>query len=156
MFLQISIDLFYFEIQSTFRLIDMNKAPVFAVHMHYLISAGCLFLLEITIASMVHDRYIRPFGGDFLVVIFLYCLVRGITNLAKIISYISVLAFAYLIETLQYFQFIRVLGLENIPLARVIIGTQFSWEDMVAYTAGIAFVILIETKLIPSRQWNTL
>ena len=134
----------------------MREGPVFTIHIQYLLLAGCLLLTEILIASMIHDKYIRPFGGDFLVVIFLYCLIRGITDLKKLPSSISVLAFAYLIETLQYFQFIRILGLDKVRLARVIIGTQFSWEDIIAYTAGIAVVISIENKLIPSRQWNIL
>ena len=43
----------------------------------YFILSLLLLLIEIFIGAKMHDAIIRPFGGDFLVVIWLYCLVRS-------------------------------------------------------------------------------
>jgi hypothetical protein len=56
---------------------------------------------------------------------------------------IAVLLFSYLIEVLQYFNIIKMLGLQNSNLARVVIGTSFEWTDLIAYTLGIGLVILL-------------
>ncbi len=54
------------------------------------------------------------------------------------------LLFSYAIEALQYFKIVEIVGLEKSKFARVIIGTSFSWVDILAYTLGIVFVLLIE------------
>ncbi|MBS1563526.1 MAG: DUF2809 domain-containing protein, partial [Bacteroidetes bacterium] len=96
----------------------------------YFIAAVLLLLTEILIALYVHDAIIRPSGGDFLVVILLYCLVKGFWNTRVVPTALTVLAFSYVMEVLQYFNIVRVLGLERYTLARVIIGTTFQWTDL--------------------------
>ncbi|MBB5638747.1 glucan phosphoethanolaminetransferase (alkaline phosphatase superfamily) [Pedobacter cryoconitis] len=39
-----------------------------------------LLSIEILIARYAHDQIIRPYAGDFLIVIFLYCLVMSFFN----------------------------------------------------------------------------
>ncbi len=56
-----------------------------------------------------------------------------------------------MVETLQYFKFIEIVGLEKSNIARVLMGTDFEWIDMIAYTAGIVLVIAVE-KGITFRQ----
>ncbi|WP_201768006.1 DUF2809 domain-containing protein [Acaryochloris sp. CCMEE 5410] len=41
------------------------------------------------------------------------------------------------VEVLQYFKILELLGLGSSSLARTVIGTTFSWEDLVAYRLGI-------------------
>ena len=115
-----------------------------------------IFIVEILIALFVRDRIIHPVGGDFLIVIFLYCLVRTFTSFKPLWTALSSLIFAYLIEMTQYYHGVRLLGLEDVKLARVIIGTNFSWSDIGAYTAGILFVLLLEIKFNLTLRWNTL
>jgi hypothetical protein len=110
----------------------------------YLILAVLLFATEVLIALFIHDTFIRPSGGDFLVVILLYCLLRGITHTSVRIAAAAVLLFSFLIEILQFFQIVKILGLEGNVVASVVLGTHFSWSDLVAYTLGIAFVLIIE------------
>jgi len=43
-------------------------------HLKYFIATVLLFFVEAVIARYMHDSFIRPFGGDFLVVILMYCL----------------------------------------------------------------------------------
>lgn len=114
---------------------------------NYFILTILLFLVEIGIALYVHDEIIRPYGGDLLVVIMLYCLVKSLFDADSMITALFVLVFSYTLETLQYFHIVQVLGLENSPIARVIIGTSFAWTDILAYTLGIMLVFAVE-KLI--------
>jgi hypothetical protein len=67
---------------------------------------------------------------------------------------ISGLLFAYLVEALQYFQLINHLGIQHSALARTILGHSFEWMDMLAYTAGIGIVLLVETYFepLPKKQ----
>jgi hypothetical protein len=92
----------------------------------------------------VRDSFVRPFGGDFLVVILLYCLVKSFVNTPVRPTAVGVLLFAYLIETLQYLQLVKRLGLQHNRLASILIGTRFAWEDMLAYTLGIVLVLVLE------------
>ncbi len=57
---------------------------------------------------------------------------------------VLVLAFSYAVEVLQYYNIVDRLGLQHSKIARIIIGTTFSWADIAAYTLGIMFVLLIE------------
>ena len=112
----------------------------------YFVLATLLFITEVLIALYVHDSIIRPYGGDFLVVILIYCFVKSFINTPVLPTAIAVLLFSYIVETLQYFNIVSRLGLQNCNLARIIIGTSFAWTDIFAYTAGIAIVLFIEKK----------
>ena len=91
-----------------------------------------------------HDRIIRPYIGDLLVVILIYCFVKSFLDSPVKPTAIGVLVFAYAVEISQYFHLINLLGLENSSLARIILGTSFEWVDLLAYTIGIVVVIILE------------
>ena len=103
-----------------------------------------LFLIELYIAVYLHDWLIRPYGGDFLVVILLYCFVKSFFNVTVHRVALSVLLFAYLIEGTQYFELIYKLNLQDSFLAHLIIGSTFKWLDMLAYTLGVILVLIVE------------
>ena len=107
-----------------------------------------LFFLtvEILIAIFAHDQVIRPFVGDFFVVILIYCLVRAFTKLNVLQACIVVLVFAYLVEVSQHFNFATRLGLRPGDVGYIVLGNSFSWEDMFIYTIGIATVWVLERK----------
>jgi len=128
---------------------EATKSRFICFNKGYFVLAFALLATEIVIALYVHDAYIRPYGGDFLVVIFIYCLVKSFINTAVPATALGVLVFSYLVETLQYFRFIYWLGWEKSTLARVIIGTQFTWTDIGMYTLGIALVLVVEAKRKP-------
>ena len=106
-----------------------------------------IFITEVLIALFVNDRIIRPYGGDFLVVIMLYCLIRSFVIWSVNITALLVLIFAYSLEVLQYFNYVDLLGLGSFPIARIVLGTSFQWGDMLAYSLGILFVFIVEKKL---------
>lgn len=113
-------------------------------HIGYFIAALLLFIIEILIALYMHDTLIRPYGGDFLVVILIYCFVKSFFNLSVLVTALGVLMFAYTVEISQYFHFVRVLGLQNSRLAKILLGTSFSFMDMLVYTLCIILVIVVE------------
>lgn len=110
----------------------------------YFLYAVLLFIVEVLIALYVKDSIIRPYGGDFLVVILLYYFVRAFWKGTTAKIAVGVLLFAYIVEILQYFKIVNLLGLEGNRLAEIIIGTGFSWWDMLAYTLGILVVYFID------------
>jgi len=105
-----------------------------------------IFFLEVLIALYVHDNIIRPYIGDLLVVILIYCFVRSFFNFSVKNTAIGVLIFAYITELLQAFHVVNLLGLQHYKLTRIIIGTAFSWADIMCYTVGILIVFIAEKK----------
>lgn len=65
--------------------------------LNYFLLAILLFIAEIFIGAYMSDSIKRPYGGDFLIVIFLYCLLRSFANIKVLPATIGVLLFAYLI-----------------------------------------------------------
>lgn len=105
-----------------------------------------LFLIEVLIAMFVRDNFIRPYFGDVLVVILIYCFIKSFLNLPVFVTAIFVLLFSFAIECLQYIKIVKVLGLEKSQLAQTVLGTSFAWADLLAYATGIAFLLLVEIK----------
>lgn len=120
----------------------MPLKPTF--NKQYFLLATLLFTIEVLIALYVDDTIIRPYIGDFLVVILIYCFVKAFFNLPFLATGIGVLLFSYTIEILQYFHVVKLLGLQHCTIAKIIIGTSFAWIDLIAYTAGILLVLFIE------------
>lgn len=110
----------------------------------YCILTLLLFSIEIFIALYVHDNFIRPVVGDVLVVILIYCFTSTFIHASVWKTAIAVLLFSYTIEILQYFNFVKILGLQRSALARTVIGTTFAWHDLLAYTTGIILVVCAE------------
>lgn len=114
---------------------------------NYFVFALILFLIEVSIALFMNDNFIRPYFGDFLVVILVYCFIKSFLNLSVWAVSMAVLLFAYRVEILQYFKIVEKLGFENSKIAGILIGTSFEWTDLVAYTLGIGLVFLFEKKM---------
>ncbi|TXJ24731.1 MAG: DUF2809 domain-containing protein [Chitinophagaceae bacterium] len=120
------------------------RHPVSRFNKTYFLLAVLLFVIEVLIALYMHDRIIRPYIGDLLVVILLYCFVRAFVNISPVKIAIGVLLFSYLIEVLQYLKLVKLLGLQHSRIANVVIGNLFEWMDLVAYTVGIIIVLAVE------------
>jgi len=111
---------------------------------HYFVATILLLCIEILIALFVHDRIVRPYIGDVLVVILIYCFVKSFLKISVFTAAMATLLFAYLVEIGQYFNMVTVLGLQDSKIARTVLGTSFGWVDLVAYTVGVALVLGIE------------
>jgi hypothetical protein len=110
----------------------------------YVTAAVLLFILEVVIERYVHDAFVRPYLGDFLVVLLLYASLLSVSQLKVFTAAILSLFCSYAIEITQYVHLITVLGLEENKTARIILGTSFSWWDLWMYTLGILFVLVLE------------
>ncbi|MEO7211976.1 DUF2809 domain-containing protein [Mucilaginibacter sp.] len=119
---------------------------------YYFALAVLLFNAEVLIADFVHDSIIRPYGGDFLVVILVYCSIKAFLKSDLWVTAIGVLILSYVVEITQYYHLIYKLGWENSAIARNLMGTTFRWEDLLAYTLGMVLVVLIETWLAGLKQ----
>lgn len=103
--------------------------------------ALALFITEVIIAIYVpSSSFIRHAVGDFLVVILIYCFIKGIVDLDPNKLIIAVLLFSFTVEFAQYFQIVELLGIEN-KILRIIIGTTFSWNDQLMYALGCLLCI---------------
>jgi hypothetical protein len=117
----------------------------------YFILAVILFVVEVLIALFVHDHFIRPYLGDVLVVILIYCFVKSFLDTPVLPTALSVLIFSFLIEGLQFVNIVERLGFRDSVILSTVIGTSFAWIDVIAYIAGIATVLFIE-KIILNRN----
>lgn len=114
----------------------------------YFLWALILLAVEIFIGMYVNDSIIRPYAGDYLVVILLYCLLKAFVSIPVGPAAIAVLLFSYTLEILQYVNIVNWLGLQRYVLARVIIGTSFAWIDLLAYTLGVLTILAVETRRV--------
>ncbi len=106
----------------------------------YLIAFIVLLCIEFLIAIYVHDTFIRPYVGDLLVVIVLYCVVRVIIPDKYRLMPLWIFIFAVFVEYLQYIKIVEILGMENNTFLRILIGATFDWKDMMCY--GIGCILL--------------
>lgn len=103
-----------------------------------------LFLVEVFIALFVDDFFIRPYGGDIIVVILIYYFLKSFIQVKPLYLIIPTLLFAYAVEFAQYLGMVRVLGVEDNVFLRTILGSSFSWGDMLCYTVGAGICYLID------------
>ena len=105
-----------------------------------------IFITEILIALYVNDSFVRPYGGDVLVVIMICYFVKAFIKTNPLGLSIGALLFSYLIEVAQYFRMVEVLGVQDNKLLTIVLGSSFSWLDMLAYTAGAVIWYLINRR----------
>lgn len=105
-----------------------------------------IFVIEVLIALYVNDSIIRPYGGDLLVVVLIYYFVKSFVQIKPLYLSVGVLLFAYAVEIGQYFNLVEVLGLQDHTIMRIVIGSSFSWGDMIAYTLGAIVCYLVDRK----------
>ena len=121
---------------------------------NYFVFFILIFTIETLIAIYVHDNFVRPYIGDVLVVILIYCFVKSFLKLPVKTAALAVLIFAFIIEFLQFLNIVEKLHLEKSKIASTVIGTSFSWIDMLTYVMGIAIVIAVEKYYLSIRKQN--
>lgn len=103
-----------------------------------------LLLIEVIIALFINDEFIRPYLGDVLVVAVVYSFVRIVfPNGLKLLP-LYVFIFAVFVEAMQYFELVKVLGLQDNTLARIALGSTFDIKDIVCYGVGAVLLFIFE------------
>lgn len=102
-----------------------------------------LLIVEIYIALFIHDNIVRPFVGDVLVVDVIYFFIKSFSNKLKFLP-VYVFLFACLIEVGQYFNLVSILHMEKFKVARIIIGSNFDFNDILCYLIGAIFLFVYE------------
>jgi len=96
---------------------------------------------------------VRPYLGDTLVVILLWCIVRIFIPDGCVWLSGAIFLFALLVEISQIFPLCDLLGIEN-KLLRVLMGTSFAWGDIVAYFAGNLMTFFADLTLSRATKNN--
>jgi hypothetical protein len=125
---------------------------MFKFHPKYFYTTVLLFLVEVFIGVFVHDRFIRPFGGDVLVVILIYCFVKSFWKIRPNVTIASVFIFACIVEWLQYLNLVDILGIRQYKLLVIILGSSFDWYDILAYATGSVILLWWENKFISNSR----
>ena len=111
---------------------------------HYALLFALLLGIEVFIALFVHDRFVRPYLGDVLVVVVVYAFARVVFPTGLPWLPVGVTLFAAGVEVSQYFHLVDLLGLGKIPFFRVLLGSVFDWADLVCYCVGGGAIMLAE------------
>lgn len=114
-----------------------------------LITFAALLITEIFIALYVHDDFIRPYMGDVLVIPVIYSFIRIFIPLKCRLMPLYVFAFAVFTELMQYIKIVDILHIES-RFLRILIGTSFSFADILCYLAG-SIIVMIWQKIYFSR-----
>lgn len=102
----------------------------------YCAAFALLLAAEAGIACFVHDAFVRPYLGDVLVIVLLYCLGRGVLGLRGRWLVPAATALGAAAECLQYFRLADRLGLAEGSVLRIALGSTFDWADLLCYLAG--------------------
>lgn len=122
----------------------------------YIALAHFLFLIELAIAFIIKTGFIRYTLGDYLVVILLYAIIRGCTNLKVWVSALVVLVIAYGIELLQLTPILTYFNIQDSFTAKLIFGSTFQVTDLLAYTLGIITILLVEVSILKFQNTQNL
>ena len=118
--------------------------PPLRFHKSYALAMAILLAVEILIALVVRDRFVRPYLGDALAVALVYCALRATLDMRPVPAAALALAIAVTIEFGQYFQVLSLIGLEGSRVATTVLGSGFDPRDFLAYAAGAIGVLAIE------------
>lgn len=107
-------------------------------------------IIEILIGIFVHDNFVRPYLGDVLVVIVIYCFIRiFFPEKLKLLS-LYVFLFASIVELLQGLQIADRLGITS-QIVRTMIGTVCDPKDIVCYALGCILLGIYDLIRIKSK-----
>ena len=118
---------------------------VFKFHWGFFAATLLLFIVEVLIAMYV-SGFVRSYVGDVLVVILIYCFFRAFYRGMQYKLPVYVFLFAVLIEIGQACHLAQRLSLAPGSIMSIVIGTSFSWWDIVCYAVGGAVCFLFESK----------
>jgi len=112
------------------------------INLRYVLLFLIILGVEIVIALVVHDNFVRPHIGDVLVVIVIYCFLRIFVRAHPLLP-LWIFAFAAAVEFSQYFNLVSLLGIKN-PVIATILGATFDWLDLLCYAVGCGIIVIAQ------------
>lgn len=120
----------------------------------YFLLTVVLFFIEVLIATKLkHIFFIRAYLGDVIVVMLLYALVKSFVTVnsnQKLIS--GIFIFSCLVEIAQYFNIAEILGFRKGSIMYIVVGSSFSWIDILCYAVGCLLLYLVANRVGLSRN----
>ena len=110
----------------------------------YLIAFLALLCIEVLIGAFVRDAFVRPYVGDVLVAILIYCLIRVIKPTGIKLLPLYVFIFALIVELLQLVKIVDLLGIPHDSIVAIMVGTSFSFIDIICYAVGCGITYITE------------
>lgn len=100
---------------------------------------GFIFFLvvEVLIALFVHDKFVRSYIGDVLVVVVIYLFVR--IFISEKYKFLSIFVFAFAVGVCQFFHIVERIGLFD-NIFRGLIGSTFDVKDIICYGMGSVLI----------------
>ena len=113
-----------------------------------------ILITEILIALFVRDNFVRPYIGDMLVTV-LICSFARIFIPEKIrLMPMFVFIFSSLVEIGQYFDFVKLLGLDDNVFISTLLGRTFSLADLICYGVGCLLFAIFDYILKRKSERN--
>lgn len=110
----------------------------------YGVSFLLILVIEILIALFIRDKFIRPYVGDMLVTMLICFFVRIFIPEKFSAAPLFVFLFSLFVEIGQYFDFVKLLGLDNNLFLSTLLGRTFSVADIICYGIGCAVFALFD------------
>ena len=108
------------------------------------LSAFLVLFAIIVLIALFATGPIRTHIGDIFIVMLIHCFVRAFVRNDLEWLPLYIFAFAVLIEIGQYFKLAERLGLADVALARIVIGTTFDPMDIAMYFVGCILLYAAE------------
>ena len=117
---------------------------------------GVAFLLiliaEILIALFIRDSFVRPYVGDMLVTVLICSFIRIFIPEKFSAAPLFIFLFSLFVEIGQYFDFVKLLGLDKNLFLSTLLGRTFSVADIICY--GIGCVVFAVVDYIIKRKFR--
>ncbi len=103
-----------------------------------------LVAVEVFIALFVNDKFIRPYGGDIIVIGVLYCFARIFFPQKIKLLPLYLFAIGVIAEIGQLIDYVSLLGLQDSRFFKILLGSSFSWLDIICYAVGSAICLGVQ------------
>lgn len=110
----------------------------------YIIFFLVILITEICIALFIHDDFIRPYIGDVLVTVLICSFLRIFIPIGVKLLPAYVFIFSAVVEIAQYFDIVKILGLQDNRILSALIGRTFSLLDLLCYAVGCILFFILE------------
>ena len=118
----------------------------------YALLFAVLMLTEIFIAIFIKGGFVRAYLGDVFITLLICFFVQSIFKKRIRFLTVCVFAFSVVVEICQYFDLVKLLGLEDCRLVSVWFGRSFSFYDIICYAVGCLIFAFVDFALCRGKE----